>query len=63
VYRSRKKDHDNPFRRATYRSDAEMQAAIGTVEDNSFVHLVREETEQFQKTLSKLIDTYGGSIR
>ena len=37
VYISRKKDFDNPFRRKTYRNSAEMNAAIGTIEDNSFV--------------------------
>jgi len=49
VYISRKKDFDNPFRQATYRNAAEMKAAIGTIEDNEFVHQVREETEEFIK--------------
>ncbi len=47
VYVSRQKDFANPFRRATYRSEEEMSAAIGTVDDNSFVQQVREETNQF----------------
>jgi hypothetical protein len=51
VYVSRKKDFDNPFRQATYRSEEEMTAAIGTIEDNSFVKQVRKETDEFkQKT-------------
>ncbi|MBC8468059.1 MAG: DUF4954 family protein [Planctomycetes bacterium] len=50
VYTSRKKDFDNPFRQATYRNIEEMTAAIGTIEDNSFVKLVREETETFKST-------------
>jgi NDP-sugar pyrophosphorylase family protein len=37
VYRSRKKDHDNRFRRATYRSAAEMDAVVGRPEKNPFV--------------------------
>lgn len=51
VYESRNKDFDNPFRRATYRNIEEMTAAIGTIEDNSFVKQVRNETEEFEKKI------------
>ena len=44
VYLSRKKDHDNPFRTATCDNPEEALAVFGTVEDNSFVRQVREET-------------------
>lgn len=54
VYISRKKDYDNPFRQATYRNREEMNAAIGTIEDNSFVRLVREETQQFKDTIEAI---------
>ena len=54
VYESRKKDFDNPFRRVTYRNDDEMAAAIGTVEDNEFVRLVREETDAFIRQVALL---------
>ncbi|MFO7782344.1 MAG: DUF4954 family protein [Spirochaetia bacterium] len=49
VYESRQKDYDNAFRRATYRNDAEMRAAIGSIEDNRFVQQIREETEAFRR--------------
>lgn len=49
VYQSRQKDFENPFRRATYRNEAEMLAALGTIEDNSFVKQVRAETEEFKQ--------------
>jgi hypothetical protein len=52
VYSSRQKDYDNPFRRATYRNADEMRAVIGTAEDNSFVKLVRTETEAFRNAVS-----------
>lgn len=52
VYVSRNKDFENPFRLKTYRNQLEMTAAIGTIEDNSFIHLVREETEVF---IAKLV--------
>jgi hypothetical protein len=54
VYVSRKKDDDNAFRKATFRNEAEMRATIGSVEDNSFVRKVRDETDQFIKTIEKI---------
>jgi hypothetical protein len=48
VYISRKKDYDNPYRKNTFRNMAEMKAAIGTVEENSFIVQVRKETEDFE---------------
>ena len=51
VYISRKKDYENPFRKNTYRSEDEMNAAIGTVDDNSFIKQVRAETEAFKKLM------------
>ena len=52
VYESRQKDYENPFRQATYRSMDEMYAAIGTVEDNSFIQRVRKDTESFKKRIN-----------
>lgn len=49
VYQSRKKDYDNPFRQATFRNQEEMIAAIGTIDDNSFIKQVRQETEAFRQ--------------
>ena len=54
VYESRRKDHENPFRKATYRNAEEMDAAIGTLEDNSFVKQIRSETETNLKRLEEL---------
>jgi len=54
VYVTRKKDFDNPFQQATYRHDQEKQAALGSVEDDSFVHLVREQSVAFKQTVSEV---------
>jgi hypothetical protein len=54
VYATRKKDYENPFRQATYRNMAEMTAAIGTIEDNSFVKQVRAETEEFKNKIEQI---------
>lgn len=55
VYISRKKDYDNSFRQATFRNGEEMLAAIGTIEDNSFVQQVRTETDQFKQQIAEII--------
>jgi hypothetical protein len=54
VYITRKKDYDNPFHRSTFRNTAEMKAAIGTIEDNSFIVQVRKETEELKEFVGKL---------
>jgi hypothetical protein len=48
VYISRKKDYDNPFRHTTYRNMDEMKAAIGTIDENSFIIQVKQETVDFE---------------
>jgi hypothetical protein len=54
VYVSRKKDYDNPYRQATFRNKEEMKAAIGTIDDNSFIVQVRKETEDLKKLVKTL---------
>lgn len=56
VYQSRKKDYDNPFRIATYRNPDEMNAALGTIDENQFVLQVREETEEFRRRVATVIE-------
>lgn len=52
VLLTRQKDHANRFRRATFRNEAEMRAVVGAAEDNSFVKLVRKETEEFKQLVA-----------
>jgi len=54
VYVSRKKDYDNQFRKATFRKPEEMEAAIGTIDDNSFIIQVKEETGEFLKLVESI---------
>jgi NDP-sugar pyrophosphorylase family protein len=54
VYISRKKDYDNQFRQSTFRNHEEMIAAIGTIDENSFVQQVRDETETFKKRIKEI---------
>lgn len=55
VYISRKKDYDNPFRHSTFRNDDEMKSTIGTVDDNSFILQVQQETEEMKKLVGKMM--------
>jgi hypothetical protein len=55
VYITRKKDYDNPFRQATFRNTDEMTSAIGTIEENSFIIQVRQESEDFELLTEKII--------
>lgn len=55
VYTSRKKDFDNAFRKATFRNSEEMKAAIGTIDDNSFIIQVRKETEDFKILIKDIL--------
>jgi hypothetical protein len=54
VYNSRKKDFDNPYRKTTFRNMAEMEAAFGSVDENSFIIQVRQETKDFEKLVEEI---------
>jgi hypothetical protein len=55
VYSSRKKDFDNPFRQTTFRNKDEMKAAFGTVDENSFIVQVRQETKDFENNVKEIM--------
>ena len=54
VTESRAKDMVNPFRKATYRNEDEMRAAVGTLENNSFIKQVRKECAEMLEALEAL---------
>lgn len=54
VRSTRQRDYDNAFRKATYRNDEEMIAAIGKLEDNSFVKYTDIQTEEIMGKLECL---------
>lgn len=54
VYTSRKKDYENPFRKITFRNSEEMKAAIGSVDENSFITQVRDETAVLQERIKRI---------
>lgn len=54
VFESRAKDWSNPFRKSTYRSEAEMIAVLGTPTDNAFVNKTKKEMEDLRRDLYRL---------
>jgi len=54
VYLSRKKDFDNHFRHITFRNIDEMKAALGDVDEDSFIVQVRQETKEFEKLIEDI---------
>ena len=54
VFLTREKDYRNRFRQTTFRNPAEMRAVIGSAENNTFVKLVRKETEEFKQLVEAI---------
>ncbi|PWV49516.1 DUF4954 family protein [Chitinophaga sp. S165] len=59
IYHSRQKDYQNPFRRMTYENEAEMDAVIGKLDDNSFIQQTLAELKAYKKKVSVLIEEWG----
>jgi hypothetical protein len=55
VWKSRKKDHDNHFRKATYRSQGEQDAVVGTAERNPFVLKTRKDMAILKEKAAALL--------
>ena len=54
MYRSRKKDYDNPFRRATVRSEEEAAAVFGSAERNPFVLKTRKDCAALRERIAEI---------
>ena len=55
VAASRAKDYENPFRKATFGSDEEMNAAYGPLSDNSFIRKIASEAPSNIKMIDSLL--------
>jgi hypothetical protein len=55
VYESRAKDHKSPFKKATFRNNAEMEQVLGKPGDNAFVKNARKESVVFNEMLDRVI--------
>jgi hypothetical protein len=55
IYNSREKDHSNPFRKATFRNDAEMERVLGKAGDDSFVRMAIQEGKKFEELADRVM--------
>ncbi len=51
---SRQKDFTDPFKHITFDDQAEMDAVMGTVQDNGFIRQVEDETAAFETDMATL---------
>jgi carbonic anhydrase/acetyltransferase-like protein (isoleucine patch superfamily) len=54
VYVTKKKDYTNAYRGITYRNEAERDAVLGTVEDNSFIKTAKKDSEAVKAIFDKV---------
>ena len=52
---SRQKDYDDPFRKMTYGSEEEMVAVLGSLNDNEFLHSLKNSTADFNARLKECL--------
>ncbi|MBD3314782.1 MAG: DUF4954 family protein [Chitinivibrionales bacterium] len=60
VRETRAKDFENTFRHATFRNPKEMEAVVGTLNENDFVRLVEEQTAAFRKRIENIKESLQG---
>ncbi len=49
IYESRAKDYSNPFKKMVYDNLEEMNAVMGSLEENTFINQQKDELEKFKK--------------
>ncbi len=54
TYESRLKDYTNKYRRITFETQKEMEAVIGTINDDTFINIIQKETEHFESMIKKV---------
>lgn len=59
IYESRAKDYQNEFRKMVYNNEREMEAVIGSLEDNVFIKQQEEELTQFRCAIDTIMSRFG----
>ena len=54
IVETRAKDFRNPFRKATFRNEAEMEQVTGSAQTNAFVRLAQEEDKRFSSIIESV---------
>jgi len=62
VFAARAKDWTNPFRKATFRSEAEQIAVHGKVEDNAAIQGVKTDMHEVQKAIERTLGRLGTAL-
>ena len=58
AYASRRKDYENPYRQATFRNPAEMEAVWGKLEDISFLKSYTAEIDGFCREVKQCLSVF-----
>jgi hypothetical protein len=56
IFEIKAKDHRDPFRKATFRNNAEMEQVLGYAGNDSFVKLARQESQRFQEMIGRVTE-------
>jgi len=55
IYETRAKDYRNPFKKATFRNQVEMEQVLGKIGNNSFIRLFRKESVTFNEMIERVV--------
>ena len=61
IYKSRKKDYDNPFRSMVYENEEEMNVVIGPLEDNSFIKEEKKVLDSYKEKANIFLNILANS--
>jgi hypothetical protein len=56
IYESRAKDYSNPFKKATFHNETEMEQMLRKPDDNAFIRLFQKESEDFTKMIERVVE-------
>src|SRR5690606_36806320 len=51
IHKTRAKDYQNSFRRMVYENEAEMDAVMGSLRENTFIHQQQAEYERYVSSI------------
>ena len=58
IFKSRKKDYENPFRSMVYENEEEMNIVLGRLEDNSFIKQEEKVLQEFKLKATSFLETF-----
>jgi len=58
IHTSRAKDYSNPFRQMVYASPEEMNAVVGSLQDNGFIRQEKEALKKYKKEVESIMQKF-----